>query len=348
MKTPTMVFCAGIILIMMSCENPMSFRTKVNEDGSLEKAITFEKGDGELATNNAFGISEKNGWSLKKEQLPQEKNSDKKEYRIQFNKNFKSADEMNNELDINSDSLFHIHSTFEKKYRWFYSYIKYSETIRPINRFKLISPTNYFNLEDSAFIQRLPAEGKSISKADSLYLDLLNEKITDRFATMGMYLEYYQAMEEVVKKNSLGNQWLDTLRKNKDLIYQQVTKGGGNGESDFNFEKVLEQLKISLPKEKAAKDFATLTKDFNSRLNFMSFARDGKYLNEFEMPWTVIYSNADSVEGNKLYWKPLVHKFVYMDYEMFAESRKINLWETVISVVILALTAFVLTRSSKS
>src|SRR5882762_9964961 len=101
---------------------------------------------------------------------------------------------MNKDLDNTTDSLFHVHSSFEKKYRWFYTYIKYSEKIRPINRFKLVSPKDYFNQEDSAFIQRLPAEGKSISKADSVYLDLLNQKITDHFATKGMYLEYYKAM----------------------------------------------------------------------------------------------------------------------------------------------------------
>src|SRR6185295_12064120 len=143
----------------MSCENPMSFRTKVNVDGSLEKSITFEKADGGLASNNAFGISEKSGWAIKKDLIHVEKGkANEAKYRIQFIKNFKNDGEMNSELDNNLDTLFHVHSTFEKKYRWFYSYIKYSETIRPINRFKLVSPADYFNREDSTFIQRLPAE----------------------------------------------------------------------------------------------------------------------------------------------------------------------------------------------
>ncbi len=345
MKTSSIIFSFGIIMTLMSCENPMSFKTKVNEDGSLNKSITFEKADEPLATSNVFGLHEKNGWTLKKELLPEKKSGDKKEYRIQFTKNFARDSEMNKDLDNTIDSLFHVHSSFEKKYRWFYTYIKYSETIRPIDRFKLVSTKDYFNREDSAFIERLPAEGKSISKADSVNLDMLNEKITERFATMGMFREYFLAMEQVIKRNGLDNRWLDTLRKNKNFIYQQVDDKNGN---DFKFEKIVEKLKIPLTKEKALKDFVDVSKEFNSRLGFMSFARDGKYVNEFEMPWTIISSNADSISGNNLFWKPVVHKFVFTNHEMYAECRKINFWEVIISVAIASLTAFVLTKSSKS
>jgi len=346
MKNPLMIFCGGIILTMMSCENPMSFRTKINEDGSLEKTIMFAKADEKIATSNIFGINERNGWVLKKEMLPTNKDdAHEKRYWMRFTKHFANVSEMNKELNTNSDTSFHVYSSFEKKYRWFYSYIHYSETIKPIQRFKLVSPHDYFNLEDSTFIERLPSEGKAISRADSVYLNMLNEKMSDHFATMGLFKEYFNSMKEVVRKNLPGTNWLDTLEKHKNLIYREIEEKNGN---EFKIENIFNKLKIPIPKEKAIKDYAEETKELTSRLGFMTFARDGKYQNEFEMPWTVIHTNADSVNGNRLLWNPLVHKFIYMDYEMFAESRKINWIETIISLIVIIATAFLLTKSSRS
>ena len=341
LKNSICVIGAGMIITLASCDNPMAFRTKVNEDGSLDKTIVIGKGDEKLASENVFGIGERTGWAVRKDLLSQIDAKNKPEYRISFSKHFAGAPEMNKELDRPNDTLFHSVASFEKKYRWFYTYIRYSETIRPINRFEMVAAGDYFNAEDSLFIQRLPTEGKAISKADSLYLDMLNQKITERFATMAMFKEYYRSMEGVIRKNNIGNNWLDTLRKNRNFIYQQV----GNEDGDLKFENIVDKLKIPLPREKARQDFLALSKGLNSRLAFMSFMYGGKYEGEFEMPWAVISSNADSVAANRVFWKPLAYKFVFRDHEMFAESRKINAIEVIISVIIVSLTVFVLWRT---
>ncbi|GHN00895.1 hypothetical protein WSM22_23840 [Cytophagales bacterium WSM2-2] len=320
----------------------MSFRTKVNEDGSLDKSISFEKAAEDRAITNVFGISEKTGWSVNKDSIPHEKKDKEKEkkFHITLYKHFVSDAEMNKELDTRTDTLFQVTSSFQKKYRWFYTYITYSETIHPINRFKLVSPADYFNQEDSSYLKRLPGEGKSISKADSVYLDMFSQK-TDRFANMGIFREYYQALEEIIRRNGLDKKWLDTLRKSRNDIYKEI-------ESKPDLDNAFDKLKLPLSKEKIEAEMAIVGKDSKSRLDFMKYVHDGKYTNEFEMPWTVISSNADSVAGNKLYWRPTVHKFIFMDYKMAAESRKINLLELIVSAIVVSLTAFVLWRGSRS
>lgn len=345
MKIQLLILCVCVLSIM-ACDNPMTFRTKVNEDGSLDKSITLEEADGWLSNNNIFGISEKSAWAIKKElkETPTEKR-DKEKYRIEFTKHFTSSDEMNKELDNSTDSLFHVHSQFEKKFRWFYTYIRYSETIRPINRFKMVSPQDFFNREDSLFIQRLPAEGQPISKADSLYLQMLNEKITGRFANMAIFREVYNNLTEVIVRNSLDKKWLDSLSKKEEAIYKMIEQDQGGFEKIAG--KVFETLHIPLPQQKVNEDFQELSQDLKRRTDFMSFARDGKYLNIFEMPWSVVSSNADSIAGNNLYWRPLVNKFVFMDYEMYAESRQMNWWAMAISVVIVGATLVLLWRKPK-
>jgi hypothetical protein len=70
----------------------------------------------------------------------------------------------------------------------------------------------------------------------------------------------------------------------------------------------------------------------------MSYARDGKYVNSIEMPWTVVRSNADSVAGNVLYWKPLATKFAIKEFTMIAESRKLNWWAVALTAVFIGIT----------
>ena len=320
--------------VLMSCENPIRMETIVHEDGSLDKTIVLKKMDSIGILYNYFGVNEAKGWAMTAEEY-QAGSTDKGKYKLQFNKSFPSAEAMNKELDIASDTLFRIHSSFQKNFRWFYTYIRYSETFRPIDRLKMVKADDYFNQEDRAFINRLPGESTAISKADSLFLQQLNEKIYDQYANQGLLNEQFALFTEVIKKNTSNNNWIDTLNRKKDFIYRKLK----DMEDDSLFViKLAEILHIPIPREKAMNDFNRLVKDVKSRVGFMAFARDGKYENIIEMPWPVVHSNADSVAGNKLYWKPLATKFAIQEYEMFAVVRKINIWAIVTSVGIITAT----------
>lgn len=334
----------GLMLLLTACDNPMVFHTMVNEDGSLDRTLVLDKTDSMNVRpeRNIFGIGKEKGWDVKITQSADSAvKSDKNKVRIEFRKHFADANAMNAELDQQTDTLFRINAKFEKRFRWFYTYIRYSETIRPVQRFRMVDPKDFFNQEDESFIKRLPAEGKEISLADSVYLLLLNEKISDHFGNMGIYKETYQILEEVVKNNLPGKRWLDTLQKNQEYIYKRIERD--KGEHDLA-EKIADTLGIPLPKPKSTLEFQARSKDLNTRVDFMGYCRDGRYQSEIEMPWTVVHSNADSVAGQILYWRPMLNKFVYMDYEMFAESRKMNVWAVALSGVVVILTGWVMVR----
>jgi hypothetical protein len=329
--------------MLNACENPMSFMTVVHEDGSVDKTLVLEKTEKAKADENIFGIHEGNGWSVAL--TPAGADTANNKYRIEFSKHFDSAEQANHDLDTGSDTLFHIHSVFNKKFRWFYTYIAYSETIRPVNRFRKFSPDDFFNQEDHAFIKRLPGEGTRISKADSVFLEILNEKIKDRYANLAMFYEINDIIKQVINKNNLDERWLDTLAKNQDLVYKIIEKSRG----DHNLaEQIADSLAIPLPKPKASDDFAKLTRDFDARVDFMSFANNGKYTNEVHLPWPVISSNADSVTANVAVWRPLSTKFAITEYTMKAECRKMNLWAVLVSLGIVVLTVIVFLRKPRS
>lgn len=348
MKTKISITLLLGALLFSSCEHPMTMETDVHEDGSMDKTITFEKGDSSLITTNIFGIDSTKGWSAKIVELPverKENGSDKIQYKTVFKKQFESVDQLNNELNTSSDTLFKVKSTFEKKFRWFYTYIHYTETFLPINRFKMLSPEDYLNEEDNQFINRLPGEGKAISKADSLYLQMLNVKIGDYYTNMAIFNEEFEILTELVKRSNLENKWMDTLLRKKEYIYNHIDKM--KGEPDFALQ-MADSLHIPLNQEQAIKDAPVLAKDLNSRISFMGFANDGKYMNIIHMPWTMINSNADSVAGNTLIWRPLVTKFLFKEYHMYAESRKLNIWALGISGLIVLLTIFIWRKPGRS
>jgi hypothetical protein len=332
----------GISILIMGCENPIRMETVVNEDGSLDKTIVLEEADSAKMKENIFGISKENDWEVTTQDSPHLSDSATSEkIQITFKKYFLRAEDMNAELNKQSDTLFNVHSVFEKKFRWFYTYIRYSETIKPIDRLKMVKASDYFTIEDKLFIDRLPGEGMSISKADSFYLEQLNQKIFSYYANWGIFKEEYSILQEVVKRHA-PQQWLDTLKDESNIkfIYDKVDEM--KGEPMFA-EKMADSLGIPLS-SKEKEDFNRLSKDLNSRISFMSYARDGKYQNIIHMPWSVVSTNADSVAGNSLFWKPLVTKFAIQDYEMYAEARRLNLWAVAVSLVIIGLAIFSFTR----
>ena len=332
------------ILLFSACDHPMTLETNVNENGSLDKTITFEKGDSSLVAQNIFGINSTKGWTAEISVLPaesKETGSDKIQYKTAFNKHFDNVEQLNSDLNVSSDTLFQIKSSFDKKFRWFYTYIRYSETFQPINRFKMISPNDYLNAEDRQFINRLPGEGKSISKADSMYLQMLNYKVSDFYTTMAIFNEEFEIMIELAKRNNLPPNWMDTLVRKKEYIYKHVEKM--KGEHNFAL-KMADSLHLPLNREKALKDLPILAHDLNSRVDFMSFANAGKYVNIINMPWTIVQTNADSIIGNKLIWRPVVNKFQFSEYEMYAEARKLNMWTIFASGIVVLGTLFLWTR----
>ena len=327
-------------VLIMGCEHPIHMKTKVHDNGSLDKIIELDKADSGNVEKNVFNINASKGWNVIIKRSESDSTSSRDEFKIRFEKQFTSAAEANRDLKNESDTLFSIESKFDKSFRWFYTYIRYSETFKRIDRLKKVKAEDYFNREDQSFINRLPGEGMAISKADSFYLQTLNKKIFEDYGRMGMFLDYLDIMAEVIRKN-IGENWVDSLYKESEYIYNKLE----DMEGDENFAlKMADSLNIPLPKEKATQDFALLSKDLNSRINFMSYARDGKYSNVVEMPWTVVASNADSVAGNTLYWNPLITKFAIREFEMFAEARKLNWWTVVVSLLVIGSTLWIFLR----
>lgn len=333
-----------ILWSLSSCEQNIAVESVVHEDGSIDRTVVFSEADSGIVKENIFGINEKNGWKADVSAVPTRENEQSKKKTIAFTKHFSSVDDINSEMNSSSDTLFKIRSEFEKKFRWFYTYLKYSDTYVAINRFKEVKTEDYFTPEDYLFIQRLPAEGKSMSKADSVYLITLNEKIYDHFAIRGLYEDQFKSF--LMSLAESDRKWSDSLLKSKERMFHMLVQSKDNT-SDDDFMSALADS-VGIPKSlinRAA--FDRLNKESERTINFMSSAAEGKYTHSIKMPWSVVDTNADSVSGNQLIWQPPVIKFMLNDYTMYAESRQINYWAVILSATVVVVTVLAFVRRSR-
>lgn len=337
--------CLGVLLCLTSCDHDVTTASIVHEDGAIERTIVLYEADSSKITRNIMGISEAKGWSTAAEpaSLTQEGNAKEKEVTITFKKHFASVAEANGEMDGSADTLFRIHSTFEKENRWFYTYLEYSDTYRSMNPFKAVRREDYFTREDYAFIDRLPSEGKPISKSDSLYLARLNEKIFDIYGSRTIFEELYSHMLNTMTDYQIAQNWKDTLSIRKENIYEKF--GDDFGDDKHGFLHAIDFFGIPLPPP-ARKAFLEKSRAVEKRVEFVADAASGKFKHVIRMPWNVIESNADSVSNNEVHWHPPVIKFLLTDYTMTARARKMNIWAVVISggVILATLGLFFIRR----
>jgi hypothetical protein len=335
---------AILLMTLSACEHNVSMETTVYEDGSIDKAIILETAD---TTQNFLGIGVENGWKLTThliEDTDSVKKNESKKWKAKYERTFTSAQQATEELARPSDSLFRVSSKFEKNFKWFYTYLFYSDTYHAINRMSY-PMDDYLTREDFAFIDRLPAEGQVITKADSLYLSRLQEKIFDIYGLRAIYESYYRMNEKLIRESGLEERWLDTLKKHKENLYHQLADKKDLPE-DFIY-KAMDSLGIPFPYDKMSNRYDELYQREDAVTTFINHASEGKYTHIINMPWDVVRTNADSISDKRLQWNPPSIKFLLKDYTMYAESRKINLWAILVSVAVVVLSAYLFWRRIK-
>ncbi len=334
----TLVF---VMVTLASCKHDVSLETTVHEDGTLDKLIAVEP---RKDSATLFNIK---GWekSIREHEAGKSDSTTSTTLFNIYQKSFASAEEANKELGIATDSTMAITSSFTKNFRWFYTYIRYTETYHAINRLSL-DPDDYLTPEDYAFIDRLPAEGKKISNPDNLYLDELNKKIFDVYGTRALFEAYWDINIQLLKEYPLENHWLDTLNQHKEKAFALMSDDKSDNKimDDYFLINFMERLHIPLPYETVKRDYLDRIKPFERTINFIMHANEGKYTHRINLPWTIVNSNADSVAGNSLFWAPPSIKFLVKDYTLYAECRKLNWWAVGVSILIVGFTGYLFIR----
>ncbi|MFY8037538.1 MAG: hypothetical protein ACOVMQ_10250 [Cyclobacteriaceae bacterium] len=340
MKTQKLFSIATVVfgvVALTACEHRVAVKTSVHEDGSLDREIRLTSDDSKISKKNYFGCSEPNGWTLIADSVDAESTltdsttAKEKKHTVIFRKSYASVAEANAETFSTSDTLFHLSSKFEKHFRWFYTVYRFEDTYHPINRFHY-PITDFLTASDFQFIENMPAEGNPITKADSLFLTKLNERIFDHYFTRAYMDEYFKIFMQIADVKEQQK-----LKANEKIMFDALMKKESNFDNN-PFPKLLDSLGIKI--NMSAEEFKRLDKSVESKINFMSWASEGKYLHTISMPGEIVNHNADSVAGNEFYWKPSYLKFAFKDHTFFVETKKPNIWAWVVSLIVIGAAAW--------
>lgn len=339
-KLPLLIGSLLFIVTLASCEFDVATETTVYPDGSLDKTIAIEKKDSSRLFNvNTWNRSVKHINKIVANDSGHMISKSESKTFDEFHKKFSSADEANAELSVSSDTLLQVTTRFDKKFRWFYTYITYSETYHKLNKMKL-DQEDFFTTEDYAFIDRLPAEGQKISTADELYLKLLHDKIFDAYGEKALYDEWFELALLVVNTQP----GIDSLKRHAKDFREALDKFDEQKiDADRLLLVTIDSFNIPIDRSKLSV-FEVSQQKFWKKVSFISSASDGKFVNRINLPWPVVSSNADSVVDNSLVWTPPTIKFLLKDYTMYGECRKLNWWAVIVSVLIVGFTGYLLVR----
>ena len=339
------------IAFFSACEHRINTQTTVHEDGSIDKTITASEKDSKVMKKNYFNIGEETGWKVSVDSTQQRVANDsafKTKYSYSFQKSFASVAEANAELATPNDSLFRISSGFTKQFRWFYTHYTYTETYHQLNRFAL-PITDYLTEADREFIRQLPAEGSNISKADSLFLKKLNERIFDEYGPRACFEDFFASLLKFS-----DTRYTENLMKNKEALFLafknddsgfKFFSDNNNGKSfDIISPKIADSLGIS----RRVEPYTASMKLLESKIDFIGWAQHGKFQHCTELAGEPVTHNADSVAGNRYYWSPPYLKFAFEDYNMHVTTRKPNLWAWGITVLVLGVSAWQLARKRRN
>lgn len=283
------------------CKKEYKTTTKVNPDGSCERAV-IARVDSSGLRDISFPFPQDSSWSIEFKLME----GDTQKVFV-ARKTFDDVNDINR--DKAGDGKINIIVNLEKNFRWFFTYLNYTETYKSYNRFNRIALKDFLSSSDYALFEAGDTSRYLTERLDSYFEE-------------NLYQEFYsQLMSEIGKLNDpLFTRELFDKRKGE--LKDSLLAGSGDTQSIINSIKNIykitrvEYLSVAVDR---------IMKNINSGLELMGDA-DGEYINEVIMPGIILDTNADALEGNKAGWKFNEKRFFYSDFTMSIESRIINMW----------------------
>lgn len=299
-------FNSIIIVILLiagisGCKKEYKTVTKVNPDGSCERTV-IARVDSSGLQNISFPFPQDSSWNVEFKLME----GDTQKVFVAR----KSFDDVNGiNYEAARDGKISITVSLDKKFRWFFTYLRYTETYKSYNRFKRIALRDFLSSTDFSRYEGGDTSSYMTEKLDSYFEE-------------NLYQEFYSQLISELGKLNDPLITADLFDSRKSELKDSLLAGSGDPESIIRSIKSI--YKITRVEYLSAA-IERIMQNINKELELMGGA-DGDYINEVVMPGIVLNTNADALEGNKAVWKFNEKRFFYSDFNMSIESRVINMW----------------------
>lgn len=355
MKTIKYVLILLSFLMILSCkENRRHYETivKINPDGSCYREFTenadssFMVGD---TTHNPFPVMIDSTWKVSWTYSPEaairkyntnwplkqwvwEKDTSKHlNLEVKLRRDYPSVEVMANTFKYNHCEWYGIKPKIkiEKKFRWFFTFYKYSETYPKFNKFNRVPIDSFLKKDEiSMYLGDNPKFPKELNGRE--IKDLLND--IDTRSNLWLNQSFFEEYYRITKKNLhlIKGFKMDSVKfaNFKDSVAKSMKEPFDRDSRKF--------LKV-LDNYYKVKIFSTLP-DSNRLFQELEL-----FKNNFELPFTATLSlnlvmpgkmiNAGQrpTKGDTAIWNVDVYRFYLSDYTVYAESRVTNVWTFIVS-----------------
>ena len=352
-----------LLIILASGCLEYTITTRIMPDGSIERTVLVE-GDSSSIFKGSLPVPTDSSWEIVAGY--QEKSAgdsiDEKKYVYKARKVFRNSGELNQELnwDTAGEGQIIRQVKVEKRFRWFHTYYRYSETYRqlfpftrkPVNDFLSDEELElahagddeiyYSPASDRLLLKKDTLVKPALSEKDSLRMDELKKSLETKYfewIKANLYEEYFDALKVALEKSGIMKP--DETERTRDSLYVFF-------DANYDFESfwttdssdVLLQLASAYYHIDTAVIHQSNRSDFDvlySKLQNMLPGYDDSFTNLTIMPGLIISTNSTELNGNTVSWAVDSENFFEKDYTLLVESRKVNKGPIIVSGAVIAL-----------
>ena len=356
-----------IVMLMNGCLE-YEITTQVYPDGRIERYFKVHGDYDMVHESSSIRLPDDSTWEIKTwwELADSSKSKPDSSYVFTARKIFKNDKELNKELK-NAPDIYNqisIQVDVKRKFRWFYIFIKYKEIYQkyfPYNYFPsrdfLTDEEVRYSLSDDKDYRYNPLKDRfepvaeadtniTLSEEDEARAKELDIKIENRFSEWqlrNIFEDYCNALSRVLsKKNPAAYQMLINQKKEffDSLDMKKVIDFKDDPEEvlkmkNYIISRTSDFLNLSDTSTLSVKN--TEIQSFFDRLSFLNINTLYAYSHKMIMPGKMIQTNSTELEDGNSIWKFALKDFYASDYEMMAESRIVNKWAIVVSIVVVCL-----------
>jgi hypothetical protein len=343
----------SIIMIFSACDESYEMLTTIKKDGSCSREFT-EKADsafmvGDTSKSNPFPFFIDSTWNIswthdsikKSTRWPLkiwDPEGNEKEAVVYAKRNFATVESMASFDYLERDNWKSLksHITFEKKFRWFYTYYYFEETFPKLETNIKVPITNYLTEKEAKIWLQGHADcfeginGIEIQE----YLSQIEEKF-NRWLNRIIFEEYIHVIANNIKLLDTPGINAQRLLSAKDSIYNLYKKK----ETDFFLDFDAKEFDHYFDTNAFSKMFDK--HQFLNQKVDSAFSVTNYFINQIDyhlaMPGKIISTNSSKVNSDTLYWKVDAYRFLLYKYDMYAESRTPNIWAFIVSGLLIVM-----------
>ena len=356
MKTRNIILIVLMVAGLWSSCREVTTTTRIFPDGTCERIIEA-KGDSAEIADPALALPYDRAWTLRADEFDRarpletvsgdsswtisRKLKDDNEIEYKARRRFPDAAAMEAMLQKSGRDSLRLDYRFrvQRRFRWFSTVYRYSETVLPINPFLHVPISDYLSEEEIRLYS---------SDEDTMDLD---DKV-DAWGEAAVFEEFYTMLRKRVDHHPISGLSVGLLEQKKESLRNALDWSDIEGVDN---EAVMEACRRVLDltgTEAFEAVFSEILEIIRQKIDFLLGIVLTDFVFKAEMPGLIIGTNASAIEGNRAIWGLEGTPFLFRPFEMRVESRRLNGWALWVSgaflVIIIVTMAGVLLKRAKA